>query len=205
MEIKLENISQRFDSQWIFKNLNFSFSSNQIYGISGPNGSGKSTLMKIISGGLEPTKGNISWDKQPFKELSSTFFKNIGFAAPYIDIPYWLTLNEFYDFHFKMKASIYNQSISEILEISELSKHRNKAIQTFSSGMKQRVKLISAIVGNYKTVILDEPTTNLDDKAKTWFQELLKAHSKERLIIIASNEKSDFQLCNEIKSINTSE
>lgn len=205
MEIKLENISQRFDSQWIFKNLNFSFSSNQIYGISGPNGSGKSTLMKIISGGLEPTKGNISWDNQPFKDLSSTFFKNIGFAAPYIDIPNWLTLSEFYNFHFQLKEAINKQTIDEILEISDLTKHRNKPIQTFSSGMRQRVKLISAIVGNYKTVILDEPTTNLDDKAKTWFQELLKTHSKERLIIIASNEKSDFQLCNEIKSINTSE
>lgn len=201
MEIILENISQRFDTQWIFRDLNFTFKENQVSGISGANGSGKSTLMKIISGGLEPTSGNITWNNKPFNNLPSNFFRQIGFAAPYIDIPTWLTLNEFFEFHFKMIAPLNNYSLEEILEITELKKHKNKAIQTFSSGMKQRVKLVAAILGDYNTLILDEPTTNLDNVSKQWTKKLLENHLNNRLIIIASNEENDFELCEEIKSI----
>lgn len=201
MEIEVKNISQRFESQWIFKNLNLSFQSNKVYGLSGPNGSGKSTLMKIISGGLEPAKGEITWDRMIFKDINTSFFQKIGFAAPYIDIPYWLTLSEFIDFHFKLKPAVNNLTTTEILKVSGLENHKNKVIQTFSSGMKQRVKLLTTILSNYDTLLLDEPATNLDDKAKSWFKELLENNLNSRLVIIASNEKGDFELCREIYSV----
>ena len=196
MIIQLENISKRFGFEWIFKKINYQFEPSQQYAIVGPNGSGKSTLLKIISGGLVPTSGSLTCSV-PHKRVTDDIemAKEIAYAAPYISLIEDFTLEELYDFHAsfkKMKIA----SKEEFLEISQLGIHRKKYIKNFSSGMKQRVKLALAFCSDTPLLLLDEPTSNLDQQGVNWYLSLIEQFTNNRLTIICSNQEQEYQFCN---------
>ncbi len=195
MNIQLENISKRYGFEWIFRKINYQFVAGQKYAIVGPNGSGKSTLLKIISGGLVPTSGKLT-STIPHKRITDEIemAKEISFAAPYISLIEDFTLEEFYDFHSSFKNMI-TESKEDFFVISELSIHKKKYIKNFSSGMKQRLKLALAFLTDSQLILLDEPTSNFDKKAVDWYLQLIENYSKERLIIIGSNQDYEFNFC----------
>ena len=195
MQITFEGIGKRYRYEWIFKNINYQFLPGQSYAILGPNGSGKSTLLKIISGHLSPSKGTRTYLQQNAAVDVSEVYKEVSLAAPYIDLIEEMTLVEALDFHQKFKTYFNGMSVNDLLELMQLESARDKAIQYFSSGMKQRLKLALAICTKSEILILDEPTTNLDDKGAQWYLDMIQQFSKDRLVIIASNVKKDFQFC----------
>ena len=195
MIIQLENISKRFGFEWIFKKVNYQFEPSQQYAIVGPNGSGKSTLLKIISGGLVPTSGSLTCsvpNKRVTDEIEMA--KEIAYAAPYISLIEDFTLEELYDFHASFKK-MRTASKEEFLEISQLSIHRKKYIKNFSSGMKQRLKLSLAFLTDSQVLLLDEPTSNFDAKAIDWYLQLIEHYSKDRLVIVGSNQEYEYSFC----------
>jgi ABC-type multidrug transport system ATPase subunit len=193
--IQLENISKRFGFEWIFKKVNCQFEPSQQYAIVGPNGSGKSTLLKIISGGLVPTSGSLTCSV-PHKRVTDDIemAKEIAYAAPYISLIEDFTLEELYDFHASFKK-MRTASKEEFLEISQLSIHRKKYIKNFSSGMKQRLKLSLAFLTDSQVLLLDEPTSNFDAKAIDWYLQLIEHYSKDRLVIVGSNQEYEYSFC----------
>ncbi len=201
MSILLKDIGKRYQRRWVFKKLNFSFENGNRYALKGGNGSGKSTLLKILSGGLEPSTGEILWEGKTFNQCESNYFNNIGFCAPYIDLFDWMTLKEIVDFHFKCIEPLNNLDNSSIFELIGLQSHQHKRIASFSTGMRQRVKLALTILGGYKIIFLDEPTSNLDEQSNKWFHELLEAYLGARLLVIASNDASDLRDCNILLNI----
>jgi ABC-type multidrug transport system ATPase subunit len=92
-------------------------------------------------------------------------------------------------------------SAKELIGILDFSKSKNKEIRHFSSGMKQRLKLILAICSDTPALFLDEPTTNLDTQGIDWYQELIEKFRKDRLIIVASNMEIDYQFCDRFLNI----
>ena len=201
MRIKLQNISKRFKFEWIFKKIDYTFEAPKQYAILGHNGSGKSTILKILAGHLTPSKGTIKFDLNGKDVGGDSFYKQVSFAAPYIDLIEEYTLIEAIKFHQQFQSFKEGIGVQEILDILQLKKSNNKEIRNFSSGMKQRLKLALAICSDTPMLLLDEPTSNLDEQGVAWYRDLIARYAQQRLVIIASNVKVDYDFCDEILNI----
>jgi ABC-type multidrug transport system ATPase subunit len=197
MKISLDHISKKFQGHWVFKNVQYSFNAPGSYAILGPNGSGKSTLLRIISGMQAPSKGKVSFEITGKPAAQQEVFDHFSFCAPGMDIVEELSLKEFLEFHFTFKKSIYGLSVPEIIELTGLSSSADKVIADFSSGMKQRVKLIQAICSDTPALFLDEPCTNLDASGVAQYQNWINRFTTDRLVVVASNDEREFSFCKE--------
>ena len=198
MRIELTKIGKRFNRHWIFRNLDFQFEPGNHYAITGPNGSGKSTLLQIISGFSIHNEGTIQYFLKQQPVSSENIFRQISFAAPYLDLIEEMTLAEFFSFHHKMKGWLPGVDAKQIIMLCGLEKSAHKQIRYYSSGMKQRVKLTQAIFSDVPVVLLDEPLTNLDDEGVLLYKTLIEKYCNGRLVIISSNDKKEYSFCNGI-------
>ncbi len=197
MRINLEKISKKFNYEWIFREVNYTFESGNAYVILGANGSGKSTLMQIVAGNLLPTSGKINFTDGASEISQELLYRHVSISAPYLELIEEFTLAEILEFHRKFKPFRDKMNDSQIIEITGLSRVQNKPIRYFSSGMKQRVKLALAILSDTKIVLLDEPASNLDKQGVEWYQQLVGSNSSERIFIVCSNSQShEYSFCN---------
>jgi ABC-type multidrug transport system ATPase subunit len=201
MQITLENIGRRFNREWIFREINYTFNNKGSYAILGPNGSGKSTLLQVLNGSLVPSAGVISYTNGGDAIEPEDVFNHLSLAAPYLELIEEFTLNEMIDFHFRFKtfkAGIDKKALNDILN---LKGSENKMIRYFSSGMKQRLKLALAFCADTPMLMLDEPTSNLDTQGIDWYLNLVEKFSANRLTIICSNQEHEYSFCRERLSI----
>ncbi|TVQ83546.1 MAG: ATP-binding cassette domain-containing protein [Bacteroidetes bacterium] len=190
MEVTLENTGKKYLHNWIFRGLNKQFYAPHHYGILGNNGSGKTTLLKIISGYLIPTEGKISW-KLEDEFISETLFRYIGWASPHLELIEEFTLEEIFLFHQKFKNWLPGLNTQSLIQLSGLRKNADKPLKFYSSGMKQRVKLVLAVMSNVPLVLLDEPCSNLDENSVQWYKGLIEEFAGNRLFVIGSNDKEN--------------
>ena len=194
MKIIIENIGKRFNKEWIFRNLNYEFTSGNKYAILGTNGCGKSTLLQIIAGASSQTEGEIKYVSQ---ENIQNPFRDLGLAAPYLELPEEMTWREAVMFHKKFKKFVLEFTEEKIISLSGLKSSAEKEIRNFSSGMKQRARLTLAIFSDTPLLLLDEPSTNLDANSVKWYQDLISEFARERLVIVCSNyNKEEYSFCN---------
>lgn len=197
MNITLHNLGRRFNQEWIFKGIDYTFSSNNKYAILGPNGSGKSTLIKVLTGQLTPSEGKIQFLDKDVEIHVDDIYSHVSIAAPYIELIEEYTLRELLDFHFKFKSYLPNFTSERIIALLRMEKSADKGIKFFSSGMKQRVKLVLACCSMSKILFLDEPTSNMDVEGEEWYLELLsQTHLDDRILIIGSNQEKEYGFCN---------
>jgi len=194
--LNAENLTKKFGRRLIFQDLNFEFLKNGIYGITGINGSGKSTLIKIIAGIISPSSGKIIHKLNDKIIESEKLHKYIGFVAPYLvmyeEFSAWENLSHIS----KIRGVDFNKELfNSLLEDFLLLSRKNDMVKTYSSGMKQRLKFIFALMHSPKTLLLDEPTSNLDDAGKESVYKIINREGQNKVVIIASNEKSDLELC----------
>ena len=194
MKIILENLGRRFNKEWIFKDINYVFSQGQQYAILGPNGSGKSTLLSVLLGSLTPSEGKISY-KDEKEVLPEHIFNSISLAAPYLDLIEEYTLQETIDFHFQFKKYQQGFNAAAVLDLLALSKAQDKPLKYFSSGMKQRTKLVLAFCADTPILVLDEPTSNLDTQGTDWYLSLIDKFAKDRLVLVGSNQSYEYNFC----------
>jgi len=195
MEIHLTELSKRFNREWIFHDLNFIFNSNKTYAIVGPNGSGKSTLIRIISGQMPFTSGIVNYKSEGKEIPVENIYKEISIAAPYMELIEELTLEEIWKFHFKFKKGPLVENTDEVIETLGLIKGKGKAIKNYSSGMKQRLKLGLAFFSDTELLLLDEPTSNLDESGIEMYLKLIENWKLARTILIGSNQAQEYQMC----------
>ncbi|MEL6987988.1 MAG: ABC transporter ATP-binding protein [Bacteroidota bacterium] len=195
MEVKLDRISKRYISEYIFKNVSFHFKPGLNYAIKGANGTGKSTLLKIISSNLTPSKGEIDFHLNNQKIPLIEVYKQITYAAPYMDVIEEYTLDELLRFHVKLKPLRKGVELETFKEILNFKRVKSKYISAYSSGMKQRLKLALSILSEASLILLDEPTSNLDNEGKIWYKTLIRKYTTEATVLIASNEDADFVDC----------
>ena len=200
-QILLQNIGRRFNRDWIFRGVNYTFQSGSIYAILGPNGSGKSTLLQVLNGSLGPSAGTISYadDEKPVDVES--VYQHLSIAAPYLELIEDFSLSEMIDFHFKFKALLPGIDKTEVAEILSLTGSKNKPIRYFSSGMKQRLKLALAFCSDTKMLMLDEPTSNLDSQGVDWYLSLVEKFAVNRLTIVCSNQQHEYSFCRQTVNI----
>ena len=196
MRILLDKVSKRFNHNWLFKDLDYHFQLQQSYAITGPNGSGKSTLLKILAGMIPVTKGIISYQESENTIDPDNIYQFLSFCAPYMEVPEELSLMELMHFHFELKQPSSVVSIEEIASNAGLYHALHKPIHTFSSGMKQRVKLALSIYATTPILLMDEPTTNLDESGVTWYLDEIQRIKSSKLLIIGSNQTFEYDFCN---------
>jgi ABC-type multidrug transport system ATPase subunit len=187
MEVNLTAIGKRFTSKWIFRNLSFCIRGGEHNAIVGKNGSGKSTLLLIAAGYLSPSAGTLQWTAQGRQISQDDVFKKIAIASPYLELIEEFTLAEAISFQQKFKPFINSYTNKEILEISGLSDNSSKQLKHFSSGMKQRCKLVLAIMCDSPLLLLDEPCSNLDSDSVSWYQQMVENYCNNRTLLICSN------------------
>ena len=190
MRIKLNKVGKRFNKEWIVKNLSLDIPSQSSLSITGANGSGKSTLIKLISAYMEPTSGNVQYFKNRKKLSAESIPYTIGLATPYLNLIEEFSLKEHLEFHFKFRVTPH--TIGEILKKSNFQFSIDKKIKDFSSGMKQRLKLALAIYGENQLIILDEPTSNLDQEGIEWYRNQIQQKLGKCTIIVASNQRHEY-------------
>ncbi|MDN5288559.1 MAG: ATP-binding cassette protein [Mucilaginibacter sp.] len=201
MTITLNNIGRRFNRDWIFRGIDYTFNSGQTYAILGPNGSGKSTLLQVLNASLSPSAGAIDFTFQEKPVATDQVFNHLSLAAPYLELIEEFTLSEMVDFHFKFKKYKDGIGKAELIALLNLPKSENKLIRYFSSGMKQRLKLILAFCADTPMLMLDEPTSNLDTQGVDWYLSLVQRFATGRLTIVCSNQEHEYGFCDQRLSI----
>ncbi|WP_306791810.1 ABC transporter ATP-binding protein [Agathobacter rectalis] len=191
-EIEVKNLCKTINKNMVLDNINLHMVSGQVYGFQGINGSGKTMLMRALIGLIHPTSGTILINQ---KELGKDmdFPKSIGFLLEnptFLDMysgPDNLRLIAGVDNN--ISADMINKEIDSLIEEVGLKSARNKKYKKYSLGMKQRLGIAAAVLGNPDIVVLDEPTNALDDDGKDMVKRIVKMQ-KERgaLVIISCHE-----------------
>ncbi|WP_205503656.1 ABC transporter ATP-binding protein [Rufibacter psychrotolerans] len=201
MQIKLTSLGKRFNYEWIFRNLSYEFVSGKAYAVLGHNGSGKSTLLSILSGYQLASEGSVAYAAHGKEIPVEQLYQHLSLAAPYQDLLEEFTLEEMIQFHtrFKRLRGVTPQQLPDLLQLQAA---RHKLVRDFSSGMRQRLKLGLALYSDTSLLLLDEPTTNLDQAGVAWYLEHLEQNRRNRLVIIGSNVPHEYSFCDEQLPIN---
>ncbi|MEW6195779.1 MAG: ABC transporter ATP-binding protein [Bacteroidota bacterium] len=200
--LQLENLVKYFGRRLVFDSINNSFVSGTISGISGPNGSGKSTLVKIIANIISPTRGKVTHKFNDTIVDVDKLHDHIGFVSPYLFLYDEFTAEENLIHFSNVRGIKFNKEKSDYLfNQLNLIDRRNDLVRGYSSGMKQRLKFIFALLHEPQLIILDEPTSNLDNAGKEKVYGLIVEEAKTNLVVIASNEDSDLSLCKKVLNI----
>ncbi len=194
-----EKLSKSYiPGHYIFRDLNFTISSGDIFSITGPNGSGKSTLLRIINCNLRHSSGNIQYFIGEKNIEADNFYKYSSFVAPYLNLYEEFTPLELIQFIVKIKGKKFDRElVNQLLSAFNIYHRRNDLIRTFSSGMKQRLKFVIALSVPSRVLLLDEPTSNLDHQGITIvFNKIFDYQSNGNIVIIATNEDREKSICN---------
>lgn len=202
MQITLNKIGKKFQHEWVFRNINYQFFLGKSYALVGPNGSGKSTLLQIISGLLLPSEGEVVLHQgQKIIDPDETF-RYIDISAPYQELVEEFTLSELLNFHFKFKSLKKEIDQKQLISKMQLEKSTHKYIKNFSSGMKQRLKLALSFFSDCPIMLLDEPTSNLDEHGINWYMQNIRSNISNKIILISSNQPSEYSFCDHIINLN---
>ena len=201
MQIQLEQTGKKYNREWIFRGLSHTFIAGKKYAITGPNGSGKSTLLQTIAGSTSLSEGRIQFSIAGQILEPENAFTQLSICAPYLTLIEEMTALEFLAFHESFKSFMPGITPNSILETIGLTDASNKQIRYYSSGMKQRIKLAQAIFSDVPVLFLDEPCTNLDETGYALYQSLIQNYASNKLIIVSSNDKLEYNFCEDVIDI----
>lgn len=193
MTLRLSSITKSYSKGRKRRNALEDFSlemTDGVYGLLGPNGAGKSTLINIVTGIIAADSGSVSYDC----DGNHDYLSHLGFMPQGIDfyrnftaadyIKYIMTLK-------KYKTENPDKYALEILERVNLQEEANKKIGAYSGGMKQRLGIAQAIVGEPKVLIFDEPTAGLDAKERIRFRNVISSLASDKIVILATHIVTD--------------
>ena len=190
VSLEIKCLTKKFGNNFILNNISLESNLASSIVFLGENGSGKSTMIKILCGYLYYDTGKILWNN------NDSIIPDFSISAPYIDLFEQLTIEEHLKYHFLFKNRFNNINDNEILEKSFLKEHKHKFIKQLSSGLKQRFKNILSIFSDTQVLFLDEPCSNLDEQNIKLYQKLVLEFSANRLLIMASNSKPEYDFIN---------
>jgi ABC-2 type transport system ATP-binding protein len=186
MSIAVKNISKLYGEQKALNNVSFSIEKGEIVGFLGPNGAGKSTMMKIISGYIKASEGEVLVNNFDISTHKIEAQKNIGYLPEnnplYLDM-YVKEYLQFNAFIYKIPKS----AIEEIITKVGLTPEAHKKISQLSKGYRQRVGLAAALLHNPEVLILDEPTTGLDPNQLAEIRSLIKEVGKDKTVLFSTH------------------
>ncbi len=191
MRIEIHDLHKHFGQTRAVNGISFSFESGQIFGFVGPNGAGKSTTMRILATLDEPTAGDALVDGVSLVEEPEKAHKMVGYVPDALPDHRDISVHEYLDFFarsYGLHGVKRRQVVAEIEDFTNLNGIREKHINALSKGMKNRVSVARALVHNAPVLIMDEPASGLDPRARIELRELLKVlASQGKAILISSH------------------
>ncbi|MFS0557516.1 ABC transporter ATP-binding protein [Brevibacillus sp. 179-C9.3 HS] len=189
--IQIKNLRKRYGKMEALKGLSLEIDKGTVFGFVGPNGAGKSTTMSILATLLEPTSGKAYVGGYEVTKHPKEVRKLIGYMPDFFGVYDNLTAEEYLDFYganYDIPAAERKQIIPQLLELVNLSHKRDAYVDSLSRGMKQRLGLARSLVHNPEVLILDEPASGLDPRARIELREILKElRDMGKTIIISSH------------------
>ncbi|MBS3994124.1 MAG: gliding motility-associated ABC transporter ATP-binding subunit GldA [Bacteroidetes bacterium] len=186
MEVKVLNLTKQYANQLALDSISFELKPGEIVGLLGPNGAGKSTLMKLLTGYLQPSKGDVYIDNLLLSENVLVTQQKIGYLPEHNPLYTDMYVKEYLEFVaglYKLPTSY----VSPVIEQVGLTPEVHKKIHQLSKGYRQRIGLAAAILHQPKLIILDEPTTGLDPNQLVEIRSLIKELGKENTVLFSSH------------------
>lgn len=195
MQLEIKNLKKQYGNQIALNDFSITFEAG-IYGILGANGAGKSTLMNLMTDNIVRNGGSILWNGTDILELGKNFRILLGYMPQQQGFYEHMSANTFLFYMAELKGLPKKQAATEInklLEVTNLTEVRHKKMGGFSGGMKQRVLLAQALLGDPQVLILDEPTAGLDPKERIRIRNFISSLSRDRIILLATHIVSDIE------------
>ena len=188
MELKLENVTKKYGEKVALDGFSYTFTPG-IYGILGANGAGKSTMMNLITDNLPRNGGTISYDGTEVRKLGVDFRRILGYMTQQQGLYEGMTAESFLVYMARLKEIPRKEvkgQIQRVLEMTNLADVSHKKIGSFSGGMKQRVMLAQALLGDPQVLILDEPTAGLDPRERASLRDHIYRLAQHRIVPLAT-------------------
>lgn len=201
MELKMSNLTKEFRDITAVKNVSYTMTTG-VYGLLGVNGAGKTTLMRMLCTLLKPTGGSITWDGEDIFEMDGKYRKILGYLPQ--DFGYYpdFTVYDYLMYIASIKGvrpAAARQRIKLLLDQVGMKKAAKRKMKKLSGGMKRRIGIAQAMLGDPKILILDEPTAGLDPNERIRFRNLISELAGERLVLLSTHIVSDIEyIANEI-------
>jgi len=195
MILEFKNVSKQYGDKYALKSFTTTLHEG-VYGILGPNGAGKSTLMNLITDNVKRDKGEILYNGEEILKMGSQFRKLIGYMPQQQGLYDHFSARKFLFYMAALKGLKKKQAVKEIdflLELVGLEKEAHRKVGGFSGGMRQRVLLATALLGEPQILILDEPTAGLDPEERIRIRNFISEIAQNKIVILATHVVSDIE------------
>lgn len=200
MKLEMKGLTKRYGQICALDQFSYTFSKG-IYGLLGANGAGKSTLMKMIADTIPRSGGSICFDGTDILKLGKTFRGKVGYMPQQQGVFGKMTPVTFLFYMAELKGISKKESQNEIpglLELVNLQKEAHYRLEGFSGGMKQRVLLAQALLGNPSVLLLDEPTAGLDPGERIRIRSYISKLAKNKIVLLSTHIVSDVEKCADV-------
>jgi len=203
MIVIAHDISKTFNRREIFSRISFSVSSPGSVSITGKNGAGKSTLAKIVAGVLSSTSGTMTYEEKGRTLDENSRRSHIGFVSPYLNLydEFSAMENLFLLMRIRSTRMPADGTLESLLKLFGLWQRRDDSVRAYSTGMKQRLKYVFALAHSPSLLILDEPTTNLDDDGIKVVDEVVAEQKRSSILVVATNDSAEAGWCGQNVSL----
>lgn len=191
--LEIKSITKRYGKKIALNQVSISLGQG-VYGLLGPNGAGKSTLMNLLTLNLRAEQGEILWEGRNILEMGREYRKLLGYAPQQQGFYDSFTGRRFLGYMACLKGISKAETVQEIqrvLDYVNMQEAADRAIGGYSGGMKQRILIAQAILGNPRIIVLDEPTAGLDPKERMRIREKIAEIAKERTVLLSTHVVSD--------------
>jgi ABC-2 type transport system ATP-binding protein len=204
--ISIQHIYKRYRSVHALEDLSLEIPQGAIFGLIGPNGAGKTTLLRILGALIPPTTGQVWFGNEEVTQSPTTVQRKVGYMPDFFGVYPDLTSEEYLEFY----AGIHGISrrkrssvVSDLLELVDLTSKRDALVETLSRGMQQRMCLARALIHDPDVLLLDEPASGLDPRARVEFRELLRTlQGMGKTVVISSHILLELaEMCSDIAII----
>ena len=194
--IRIENLTKNYGDVKAVQSISFSLSDGEIVGFLGANGAGKSTTLKMMTGYLAPTSGNVFVNDQNIIDDCIDIQKQIGYLPELNPLYFEMKVHEYLKFHAEIRDIQdvdFNESLKRVVNECGLQGVVHRTVGNCSKGYKQRIGLAAALIHDPKILILDEPVTGLDPNQIVEIRSLIKKLGKEKLVLMSSHILQEIQ------------
>lgn len=202
ISLQVNNLTKYFGQRKVFKDLSFIVEDNSCLVVIGKNGSGKTTLLKILAGLYSPNEGEIKYNlggKTIKKDQTKKF---LSLVAPDLNLYDELTALENLKFLSKIQSLSFGEDdLLKKIHDAGLKGRENDLVGSFSSGMKQKLKYVFALLNQPKFLLLDEPSSNLDEDGIAYLERTISEQKKRGILILATNNKKETKYGEKILSL----
>ena len=195
MELTIQNLTKTYGNKVALREFSYTFTPG-IYGILGANGAGKSTLMNLITDNVKRDSGSILWNGTDILKLGREFRREVGYMPQQQGMYPDYSARDFLCYMAAVKElprKESRQQIEELLAVVNLSEDAHKRLGGFSGGMRQRVLLAQALLGDPKILILDEPTAGLDPKERLRLRQYISELAQNKIVFLTTHIVSDIE------------